>query len=364
MTNNNHNKDKMRDLIGSLNEVLRVEASPSRFWPKYALGTAVFIAILGIVYLYRPGSEMPEKTIAASAADAGERSSESLIAALASDKPESEVGHVLDVTGYVVPNRVATVSSLTTGRLVDVLVHEGDHVVKGQLLAQIDPATIEKQIVLAEAQLSFVLRAYERLKVDLTYAKDKLDKMSRLHEKAFSSDSQLDSAEYEVSRIVSSMAQTEMEIRIERSKVAIHTQNLVHTNIYAPFDGFISDRSAEVGEIVSPISTGGGFTRSGIFTVVDANQMSINVQVNENYINRVYVGQEAKISLRGYPEIEFTGHIRTIIPSAERDTASFKVIVAFQSTGKEILPNMSVDLSFIEGGSGDQAAHKLTKNAY
>lgn len=268
-------------------------------------------------------------------------------AALAAEVPASD--SVLDASGYVNAVRLATVSSVTTGRLEEVLVREGSRVTTGQLLARLDSKDIQRQVSLAEAQLVSAQSMLKQQQVQRAEAQDQRQRIARLHQQGFASDDELTKADFAVSRLAAAVAVNESEVVVAERRLSIHQQQLLNTNIYAPFDGLVIDRAAEVGEIVSPVSAGGGFTRTGIFTLVDTSSIEAHVKVNESYIGRIQQGQTVTITPRSYPDLKLKGEVSTIMPAAEKETASVKVIVTFLDHDERILPNMSVDLSFNEG---------------
>lgn len=268
-------------------------------------------------------------------------------AVLAAEVPASD--SVLDASGYVNAVRLATVSSVTTGRLEEVLVREGSRVTTGQLLARLDSKDIQRQVSLAEAQLVSAQSMLKQQQVQHAEAQDQRQRIARLHQQGFASDDELTKADFAVSRLAAAVAVNESEVVVAERRLSIHQQQLLNTNIYAPFDGLVIDRAAEVGEIVSPVSAGGGFTRTGIFTLVDTSSIEAHVKVNESYIGRIQQGQTVTITPRSYPDLKLKGEVSTIMPAAEKETASVKVIVTFLDHDERILPNMSVDLSFNEG---------------
>lgn len=264
-------------------------------------------------------------------------------AAVSNTQPE---GSVLDASGYVNAARVATVSSVTTGRLLEVLVDEGARVKQGQLLARLDSADIERQVALAEAQVQSARTNAEQQKVQLAEAREQLARLEKLFAQSYVSEDELKSAQYSVSRLEVAQTASANEITVTEKRLAIQQQLLANTYIYAPFAGLVVERAAEVGEIVSPVSAGGGFTRTGIFTLLDTSAMEAHAKINESYIKRIQRGQEVIITPRSYPELSLRGEVSTIMPVAERETASVKVIVTFLETDERVLPNMSVDLTF------------------
>lgn len=344
--------DELRRLMGSVVGGAPTFAEPSApapgtrtartgWWLAAVLALAL-VLLLGYVAATRADA-------AAAAADVtGAAPPPAAVAtAAASPAPASDVAEVaLDASGYVTAARRATVSSVITGRLAEVLVAEGAEVREGQLLARLDARDVEQQIRLAEAQLRSAERLVVQHQVELAAASAKLRRLRGLHERKFASDDELEAAGYAVQSLQAARDSAAGEIEVARRRLAIQQQLLENTRILAPFDGVVTDRSAQVGEIVSPISAGGGFTRTGICTLVDVDSIEVRVRVNEKHIARVRAGQTVAIMPRAYPALRLRGRVATILPAAERETASIEVIVAFIERDRRVLPNMSVDVSF------------------
>lgn len=343
--------DELRRLMGSVVGDAPTFAEPSApasgtrtartgWWLAAVLALALLL-LLGYVAATRADA-------AAAAADvAGAAPPPAAVAtAAASPAPAAAAETALDASGYVTAARRATVSSVITGRLAEVLVAEGAEVREGQLLARLDARDVEQQIRLAEAQLLSAQRLVVQHQVELAAASAKLRRLRGLHERKFASDDELEAAGYAVQSLQAARDSAAGEIEVARRRLAIQQQLLENTRILAPFDGVVTDRSAQVGEIVSPISAGGGFTRTGICTLVDVDSIEVRVRVNEKHIARVRAGQTVAIMPRAYPALRLRGRVATILPAAERETASIEVIVAFIERDRRVLPNMSVDVSF------------------
>lgn len=230
---------------------------------------------------------------------------------------------VLDASGYVTARRQATVSSKITGKVMEVFIEEGMYVEKGQILAQLDDSTFQAELKYSISQLKEAERIYNRT---LELTKEKL-----------MSQSSLDSA----------LAQLEgMQAKTEVSK-----QIVADMKILAPFSGIVVDKAAQPGEMISPISAGGGFTRTGICTIVDMDSLEIEVDVNESYINRVESGQPALATLNAYPNWDIPAEVIAIIPTADRNKATVKVRIGFLERDQRVLPDMGAKVSFLEKSS-------------
>ena len=234
---------------------------------------------------------------------------------------------VLDASGYVTARRKATVSSKITGKVMEVFIEEGMFVKKGQILAQLDDSTFQAELKYSISQLKEAERIYNRT---LELTKEKL-----------MSQSSLDSA----------LAQLEgMQAKTEVSR-----QIVADMKILAPFSGIVVDKAAQPGEMISPISAGGGFTRTGICTIVDMDSLEIEVDVNESYINRVESGQPALANLNAYPNWDIPAEVIAIIPTADRNKATVKVRIGFLERDQRVLPDMGAKVSFLEKSSSSSA---------
>ena len=147
---------------------------------------------------------------------------------------------------------------------------------------------------------------------------------------------------------------------VAERQVAYWEQQLDDTIIRAPFSGIVTSKNAQPGEMISPISAGGGFTRTGICTIVDMESLEIEIDVNESYINRVGAGQAVEATLDAYPEWKIPCKVIAIIPTADRQKSTVKVRVGFDKLDPRILPEMSVKVAFREaGGSGPVAGRTV-----
>ncbi len=252
---------------------------------------------------------------------------------------------LLDASGYVVAAREATVSSETTGRLAAVLVEEGARVRKGDVIARLDTRDLDQQVALAEAQLATALNARTQQQVDLDAAQDRYQRMARLWEQRFTPEAEYRAAGFAVDRLRAARAVSDGEIAVARQRLEMQRQYRRNSLIVAPFDGIVANLAAQVGEIVSPMS-GGGFTRTGICTIVDTGSLEVRVQVNEKFISRIRPGQTVTITPRAYPGLRLPGTVATIMPAASRETGAIEVIARFSTADARVLPNMSVDVAF------------------
>ena len=255
---------------------------------------------------------------------------------------------VLDATGYVTPRLQATVSSQITGKLEGVYIEEGDHVKKGQVLARLDDADARAKLKLAQSQLDAAHAQLGSLEVQLKQARLDLNRQQRLQKQHLGTQQDLDNARTQVNSLIAQLNAQQEQVKVAQAQVGIAQVNLSNTVVRAPFSGVIVDKAAQPGEIVSPMSAGGGFTRTGIGTIVDMDSLEVQVDVNEAYIHRVKAGQPVTAVLDAYPNWKIPGHVIAIIPTADRSKATVQVRVALDKKDPRILPDMGVRVSFYE----------------
>jgi RND family efflux transporter MFP subunit len=254
---------------------------------------------------------------------------------------------VLDASGYVVARRQATVSSKVTGRVVEVLVEEGMQVAEGQLLARLDAATPGAAERLAASQVAAASSALEETRVRIAEAKLELGRQESLAAQGFTSQAELDRARAQVQALEARLAAQRDELGVAERALALRRQDVTDTEIRAPFAGVVVSKNAQPGEMISPMSAGGGFTRTGICTLVDMASLEIEVDVNEAYINRVRAGQPVEATLDAYPDWKIPAHVITIVPTADRQKATVRVRIAIDGKDPRILPDMGVKVSFV-----------------
>src|SRR6185503_10582472 len=151
------------------------------------------------------------------------------------------------------------------------------------------------------------------------------------------------------------------ELLVAQRSLALRQQDVTDTEIRAPFAGVVTSKNAQPGEMISPMSAGGGFTRTGICTLVDMASLEFEVDVNEAYINRVRPGQPAEGVLDAYPDWRIPAHVITIVPTADRQKATVMVRIAIDVRDPRILPDMGVKVSFVEPRrEGAPAARAVT----
>ena len=261
---------------------------------------------------------------------------------------------VLNASGYVTARRRATVSSKVTGRIVEVNVEEGMAVREGQVLARLDDASVRAMMGLVKAQLEAARRAIPESEVRLAEAQLTLQRRERLRTDGLVTESDLDQARAEVNSLQARIAAAREQVTVAERQVALQQTELDNMIIRAPFSGVAISKDAQPGEMVSPVSAGGGFTRTGICTLVDMRSLEIEVDVNESYINRVTPSQGVTAILDAYPEWQIPGKVITTVPTADRQKATVLVRIAFNELDPRILPDMGVKVTFLR--DADDAA--------
>ena len=263
---------------------------------------------------------------------------------------------VLNASGYVTPQRRSTISAKITGKIKDVLIEEGVRVAAGQVLARLDDVDAIAALRAVEADRAVAEASLVDLDVRLANARRTLERTRTLREQEHVSEEELDAAETAVASFEAQTAVARERIAAAGRAVEIARQNVENCVIRAPFAGIVVSKDAQPGEMVSPISAGGGFTRTGIATVVDMRSLEVEVDVNESYIARVSPGQRVETVLDAYPDWRISSKVRTVIPTADRQKATVKVRIVFDELDPRILPDMGVKVSFLEEPSDSTAA--------
>jgi RND family efflux transporter MFP subunit len=268
---------------------------------------------------------------------------------------------VLNATGYVTARRRATVSSKITGKVVEVNIEEGMAVAEGQILARLDSETQRAAVALAQAQAEAARRNVSESEVRLNEARINLARLSKLVGVGYSTAAEVDAARAAVDSLEARITASREQVRVAERQIALERTNLDSTIIRAPFAGVVISKDAQPGEMVSPVSAGGGFTRTGIGTIVDMASLEIEVDVNESYINRVRPEQGVTAVLDAYPEWQIPARVITTIPSADRQKATVLVRIGFLELDPRILPDMGVKVTFLrDSGETAPAARAAT----
>jgi HlyD family secretion protein len=269
---------------------------------------------------------------------------------------------VLNATGYVTARRRATVSSKVTGKVVEVNVEEGMAVQEGQVLARLDDSTPRAALALAEAQVDAARRQVRENEVRLGEAKVTMGRLSQLLKDGIVTQADVDAARANVESTEARIQALIQQVTVAERQTALQQTDLDNTIIRAPFSGIAISKDAQPGEMVSPVSAGGGFTRTGICTIVDMRSLEVEVDVNESYLNRVSTRQNVTAVLDAYPDFQIPAHVITVVPTADRQKATVLVRIGFEKLDKRILPDMGVKVTFLAEAEGVQtvAAQPVT----
>ncbi len=262
---------------------------------------------------------------------------------------------VLNASGYVTARRRATISSKVTGKVIEMNVEEGMEVRQGQVLARLDDSTVRAALGLARAQLEAARRAVPEIEVRLVEARTNLRRREQLQKDGLTTPAEIDQAQAEVNSLIARIDSVRQQIDVAESQVAMQQTALDDMVIRAPFSGVAISKDAQAGEMVSPVSAGGGFTRTGISTIVDMRSLEIEVDVNESYINRVRSGQPVMAVLDAYPDWQIPAKVITTVPTADRQKATVLVRIGFTELDPRILPDMGVKVTFLREAEGDAA---------
>jgi RND family efflux transporter MFP subunit len=267
--------------------------------------------------------------------------------AVVSERAAGSQAAILNATGYVTARRRATVASKITGKLIEVNVEEGMAVRQGQILARLDDAALRATLALSDAQVAAAHRGIRENEVRLHEAQLTLTRLTCLVQEGVSSQAELEAAQAQVDVFDARILAAREQVRVAEQQAALARTNLDDAIIRAPFSGVAISKDAQPGETVSPVSAGGGFTRTGICTIVDMDSLEIEVDVNEAYINRLKPQQSVSAALDAYPDSPLPAQVITMVPAADRQKATVLMRIAFKQRDPRILPDMGVKVTFL-----------------
>ena len=303
----------------------------ARRWPWVVAAIVALALVTGAaLWWLTSGRAIEVKTVIASAPAAGES------------------GAVLQATGYVTARRQATVSAQIVGTLTEVLIEEGDHVTKGQVLARLEDSSQLAGLNAAKASAGAALAQVAQMRTQLAQAERDRDRLQDLVGRKLVPEQQAEQARTQVEDLRAQMHAAEARARSAQAQVTVAQVNFDYTVVRAPFDGVITQKAAQVGEIIAPSAAGGGFTRTGVGTIVDMDSLEVDVDVNEAYIGRVVADMPAEAVLDAYADWKIPAHVLAIVPAADRGKATVKVRVALDEKDPRIVPDMGVRVSFLE----------------
>jgi RND family efflux transporter MFP subunit len=266
---------------------------------------------------------------------------------------------LLNASGYVTPRRRATVAAKITARVEEVLTDEGMRVQAGQVLATLDSSDAQRRFNSAKADREATAAQLADLRVNLANAERQLQRTRGLHDGGVASQEALDRDQTTYDSLRARIALNEEQVRAAEARVQMAQQDLDNCVVRAPFGGIVVSKDAQRGEMVSPVSAGGGFTRTGIATIVDMKSLEVEVDVNESYIARVKPAQPVTAVLDAYPDWQIPAKVRTVIPTADRQKATVKVRITFDQLDPRILPDMGVKVTFLGEEPSNQQAPAL-----
>lgn len=325
--------DAMNTSAESLN-ALRIDRRPDRRPPRRRRWPWILLAVvvLLVAALFVLGSMRPVPVETVPARDASDPANAS----------------VLDASGYIVARRMATVSSKITGKVREVLIEEGQRVAEGQVLARLDPLEAGAQRDLARAQVGAARAQSGQVRAQLREAEANVRRLHGLAGQQLVSRAQYEQAVAQRDALAAQLRALGDNTEVARRQLDVAEIGVDNTVVRAPFAGVVTAKAAQPGEIVSPISAGGGFTRTGIGTIVDMDSLEVQVDVNEAYIGRVQPGMPVEAVLNAYPDWRIPGEVIAIIPTADRSKATVKVRIALDTRDPRIVPDMGVRVSFLE----------------
>lgn len=313
---------------------LRIDRSaappPRRRWPWITLAVLGGLLLLALVASALSGGSPVEVRVAPVVAG------------------DAAAVSVLDASGYVVARRMATVSAKITGRVREVLIEEGMAVKEGQVMATLDPVDADAQRSLAAAQLAAARTQVGSVQAQLTEAEANARRLQSMVGQQLVSRAQYEQAVAQRDALRAQLASAERQVDVAADQLAIAGIGVDNTIVRAPFDGVVIAKAAQPGEIVSPLSAGGGFTRTGIGTVVDMDSLEVEVDVGEAYIGRVRPRMPVEATLNAYPDWKIPAEVIAIVPAADRGKATVKVRIALKEKDPRIVPDMGASVSFLE----------------
>ncbi|HEY9065548.1 MAG TPA: efflux RND transporter periplasmic adaptor subunit, partial [Burkholderiaceae bacterium] len=266
---------------------------------------------------------------------------------------------VLQATGYVTARRRATVSAQITGTLVEVLIEEGDRVKQGQVMARLDDSALRASLGAAQANVQVTEAQVVQAQAQLAQAQADVRRQESLAASAMVSQQAVEQSRTAVATAAAIVQAQRRAADAARAQYNQAKVNFDYTVVRAPFSGVITEKAAQVGEIISPLSAGGGFTRTGVGTIVDMDSLEVDVDVNETYIAQVVPNMPCEAVLDAYPDWKIPAHVIAIVPAADRGKATVKVRVALEQKDARLVPDIGVRVSFL-GQKADAAGAKTT----
>src|SRR5262245_14369287 len=341
----------------------RTESEPAkaaaRRWPALLAAGVLACAVIAVAAVWLPEFRVSPSVSQQASAPAPQ----SAPATPAAPAAEPRRAGSLAASGYVVARRKATIAAEITGKVTEVLIEEGMVVEAGQVVARLDSVLAEKDLALAQSRAAAAEAAIAMITADHAEALRVLSRVKSLSQKSFASEADLTKAEARVGVLAAQLRQAQSQLETARLDAQRTAAVLDKHQIRAPFGGVVVDRSAQPGEMISPLSAGGSFTRTGVCTIVDMDSIEIEVDVNEAFIGRVAAGGAVNAVLDAYPDWTIPASVIAIVPTANRDKATVKVRIALRRKDPRILPDMGVKVVFLEDGGSARASPQAAASA-
>lgn len=337
----------------------RSAPEPSGWSPLASLALAAVAAVGGafvaLTFFAPPPVETVASTSTASDTPAPPAQAPSSDVTSTSERPTAAPSapddQILNASGYITARRIATVSAEITGLITEVNVEEGMVVESGQVLARLDNAVASVNLGLAKSQLNAQRAQINNIQANLDEALRVQRRARELQDRALVSEAELSRADAQVDSLTAQLKTARANVEVSTFEVQRQQERLDDHTVRAPFAGVVTVKNAQKGEIISPGSAGGGFTRTGICTIVDMASLEIEVDVNEAFIGRVFAGQEVQANLDAYPDWDIAARVIAIIPTADRAKATVRVRIDILDKDARILPDMGVRVAFMRGTS-------------
>jgi RND family efflux transporter MFP subunit len=259
----------------------------------------------------------------------------------------SQTFTLLNASGYVVAQRKAAVASKATGRLEWLGVEEGSRVKAGDVLARLENRDVTASRDQVAAALVTSRSTLDEAKAELQDATLNYKRQKELVSQGITARAEYDSAEARYRRAKAAVAGatsaiTGAEAALRGADVAIE-----YTLIRAPFDGVVLTKSADVGDIVTPLGAAAN-AKAAVVTLADMESLMVEADVSEANLQKVKVGQPCEVLLDALPDARFRGVVHTVVPTADRSKATVMVKVRFVDKDRRILPEMSAKVAFLD----------------
>lgn len=260
--------------------------------------------------------------------------------------PSSELT-LLNASGYVVAQRKAALAAKATGRLEWLGVEEGSRVKKGEVIARLEAMDVDSLRRQAAAALLSAAALHDQAKVETVDAATSLKRVKELFLQGVLSQADYDTAEFRYQRGKSALAAAAANVQVAEASLRSADVSVEYTRIKAPFDGVVLTKSADVGDIVTPLGAAAN-AKASVVTLADLASLKVEVDVSEANIEKVKKTQPCEILLDALPQKRFRGVVHSVVPTADRSKATVMVKVGFLELDPRILPEMSAKVAFLE----------------